>query len=413
MRYALKAVLTGSTFLCFSAISHAANLEVTHWWTSGGEAAAVKVLADQFNKSGTDTWVDAAIAGSGNGARPVIVSRILGGNPMGATQLNHGRQAEELVQAGLMTDLTELAEKEGWATFVRPASLLESCTFEGKIYCVPLNIHSWQWMWTNPQAFRDAGVEPPKNLEEFIAAAPKLKEKGTVPLATGDTWQVSAIHTVLTAAVGGKDLYLKVNKDHDAEAARGPEMRKVWEAFAALRADADPGYVGRSWNEATAMVMTGKAGGQIMGDWAQGEFSLAGKVAGQDYDCLPGLGDKPLLEAGGDAIYFPKNKDPEVTKAQMRLASIILSKEAQVAFNLAKGSVPVRGDVDMNSANACMKKGIAILENPDNIIPSGDMLRAPDTQGQMEGLAAEFFADPNMTIDDAQERYAQIVEQAQ
>ncbi len=27
-----------------------------------------------------------------------------------------------------------------------------------------------------------------------------------------------------------------------------------------------------------------------MGDWAQGEFQLAGKVAGKDYTCLPGLG---------------------------------------------------------------------------------------------------------------------------
>jgi len=29
--------------------ARATDLEVTHWWTSGGEAAAVKVLADSFN----------------------------------------------------------------------------------------------------------------------------------------------------------------------------------------------------------------------------------------------------------------------------------------------------------------------------------------------------------------------------
>lgn len=410
--------LTASVCLAMTALTmvgsaSAANLEVTHWWTSGGEAAAVKVLAEKFDALGGDKWVDGAIAGSGSTARPIIISRILGGNPMGATQLNHGRQAEELVQGGLMMDLTELAEKEGWADFIRPKSLLESCTFEGRLYCVPLNIHSWEWMWVNPQAFRDAGTEPPKNWNDLVAAAPKLKEKNIVPLATGDGWQVNGILTVLTTAIGGKDLYLKVNKDKDADAARGPEMKKVFEALAQARELADKGYVGRSWNEATNMVLTGRAGTQIMGDWAQGEFGTAGKVAGKDYDCLPGLGVHPYLDTGGDAIYFPKNKDPEVTKAQLKLASMLVSKDTQIAFNLAKGSLPIRGDVDLEAASTCMRAGIEILKNPDNIVPSVEQLRAPDTQGQIESLAAEFFSNPDMTVDDIQERFAEIIEQAQ
>ncbi|MBB2971630.1 ABC transporter substrate-binding protein [Mesorhizobium sp. RMAD-H1] len=412
MRYGLVAALSASVVFSGVSFGQASDLEVTHWWTSGGEAAAAKVLAEEFDKLGGDKWVDGAIAGSGNTARPIIVSRILGGNPMGATQFNHGRQAEELVQAGLMLDLTELAEKEGWANFIRPKSLLDSCTYEGKIYCAPLNIHSWEWMWINPNVYKEAGLEPPKNWEEFVAAAPKLKEKGITPLATGDGFQVNGILTVLTAAIGGKDLYLKVNKDKDGEAARGPEMKKVLQALADARSMADPGYVGRSWNEATNMVMTGKAGGQIMGDWAQGEFSTAGKVAGKDYDCLPGLGDHALLDTGGDAFYFPKNSDPEITKAQMKLASMLVSKQAQVAFNLAKGSLPIRGDIDLASASTCMKKGIDILGNPDNIIPSTDQLRAPDEQGQIEGLAAEFFSNPEMSVEDMQERFAEIIESA-
>lgn len=406
-------VCLAMTALTMASSASAVDLEVTHWWTSGGEAAAVKVLAEKFDAAGDDKWVDGAIAGSGSTARPIIISRILGGNPMGATQLNHGRQAEELVQGGLMMDLTELAEKEGWADFIRPKSLLESCTYEGRLYCVPLNIHSWEWMWVNPQAFRDAGTEPPKNWNDLVAAAPKLREKNIVPLATGDGWQVTGVLTVLTIAIGGKDLYLKVNGDKDADLARGPEMKKVFEALAQARALADNGYVGRSWNEATNMVMTGRAGAQIMGDWAQGEFGTAGKVAGKDYDCLPGLGGHPYLDTGGDAIYFPKNKDPEVTKAQLKLASMLVSKDTQVAFNFAKGSLPIRGDIDLDAASSCMRAGVEILKNPDNIVPSVDQLRAPDTQGQIENLTAEFFSNPDMSVDDIQERFAEIIEQAE
>ncbi len=44
------------------------------------------------------------------------------------------------------------------------------------------------------------------------------------------------------------------------------------------------------WNEAVGLVITGKAGANVMGDWAGGEFQVANMKAGEDYDCLPGLG---------------------------------------------------------------------------------------------------------------------------
>ncbi len=68
----------------------AADVEVTHWWTSGGEAAAVAEFAKAFDATGNH-WVDGAIAGSGDTARPIIISRILGGNPMGAHPAQPGQ----------------------------------------------------------------------------------------------------------------------------------------------------------------------------------------------------------------------------------------------------------------------------------------------------------------------------------
>ena len=104
---------------------------------------------------------------------------------MGATQLNPGHDADELVKAGLMIDLTDLATKEKWATFCVPRRQLASCTVDGKVYCVPVNLHSAQWMWTNRKVFTDAGMEPPKNWNDLVADAPKLKEKGIQPLSHG------------------------------------------------------------------------------------------------------------------------------------------------------------------------------------------------------------------------------------
>ncbi|MCT8999769.1 ABC transporter substrate-binding protein [Chelativorans intermedius] len=406
-----KALLTASTFLGAAAVASAAEIEVTHWWTSGGEAAAVAEFAKAFEEKTGHTWVDGAIAGGGNTARPIMVSRITGGDPMGATQFNHGRQTEELIEAGLMRDLTELAEKEGWRDFIRPTSLLDSCTVDGRIYCVPVNIHSWQWLWLSNKAFEDAGVPVPTNWDEFVAAAPALRAAGKIPLALGgQPWQSSGLFNVLMVALAGPDVLVKVYGDKDTEVAAGPEIARVFKAAEDAR-EMTQGSNVQDWNQATNLVITDQAGGQIMGDWAQGEFQVAGEVAGEDYTCLPGLGENEIISTDGDAFYFPVTDDPEVQEAQLALASTMLQPDVQVAFNLKKGSLPVRGDVDLQAANDCMRKGLEILAE-GKTMPAVNQLNTEDTNNQLNDLFVEFFNDTSITAEEAQKRFVDIVAQA-
>ena len=369
--------------------AHATELEVTHWWTSGGEAAAVAELAKAFDASG-DKWVDGAIAGGGGTARPIMVSRITGGDPMGATQFNHGQQAQELVEAGLMLDLTDVAEANNWKEVIYPPGLLESCTLDGKIYCAPVNIHSPEWLWLSNKVYEDLGLPVPTNWNEFVETAPQVDAAGKIPLALGNQpWQSNLAFGALVIGIGGLDLWKKVNIDKDMEAAAGPEMAVVFKAAADARKLTAKSTV-QDWNQATNLVITDEAAGQIMGDWAQGEFQVAGEVAGKDYTCLPGLGLNEYISTGGDAFYFPKLDDPEKEAAQKRLAALLVSPEVQVAFNLKKGSLPIRGDIDLAAANDCMKKGLEILAG-GNIVPSGDQVWSADVQKQNEDLMVEFW----------------------
>jgi glucose/mannose transport system substrate-binding protein len=402
--YTLAALLAS---VALPGMALAEELEVTHWWTSGGEAAAVAEFAKAFDATG-NKWVDGAIAGGGDTARPVMISRITGGDPMGATQFNHGQQALELVEAGLMLDLTEIAERDNWREVIYPPSLLDSCTVDGRIYCVPVNIHSPEWLWLSNKAYADAGIPVPTNWSEFVASAPALEAAGKLPLALGNQpWQSNLAFGAITIAIGGLDLWKSINIDKNMEAAAGPDMLKVFEAAAEARALAANSTV-QDWNQATNLVLTGEAGGQIMGDWAQGEFSIAEKVAGVDYTCLPGLGVNEYISTGGDAFYFPKLDNPAKEAAQLELAALMVSPEVQVAFNLKKGSLPIRGDIDLSAANDCMKKGLAILAS-GNVVPSGDQLWSPDTVTQVEDLMVEFFKSPDMTAADAQARWVEIL----
>ena len=412
MKFTLSAAAVALAVALPFAPASATDLEVTHWWTSGGEAAAVAEFAKAFDATG-NKWIDGAIAGSGGTARPIMISRITGGDPMGATQFNHGRQAEELVEAGLMRDLTAIAEAGKWREAMADPALLDSCTLDGKIYCVPVNIHSWQWLWLwlSNKAFETAGVAVPTNWDEYVAAAPALRKAGIVPLALGgQPWQSSGAFTVLMVSLAGKDVFLKVYGDKDEAVAAGPEVARVFKAAADAR-EMSQGSNVQDWNQATNLVITAKAGGQIMGDWAQGEFQIAGQTAGTDYTCLPGLGVNEIISTGGDAFYFPVLEDEAKSKAQDVLAETMIAPTTQIAFNLKKGSLPIRKDVDLAAANDCMKKGLDILAK-GNTVASGDQLVSPDTNTQIEGLMTEFFASTTMTAEEAQKRFAEIIASA-
>lgn len=391
--------------------AQATDLEVTHWWTSGGEAAAVGEFAKAFDATG-NKWVDGAIAGGGGTARPIMVSRLIGGDPMGAFQFNHGRQAEELIEAGLLRDLTDVAEANGWKDIIYPSSLLDSCTVDGRIYCAPVNIHSWQWLWLSNAAFEKAGVAVPKNWDEFVAASGALRDAGIQPLALGgQSWQSSGAFNVLLVALAGPDALVDIYGNKNAELAAGDVMARVFNAAADARSMADGSSV-QDWNQATNLVITDKAGGQIMGDWAQGEFQVAGEVAGVDYTCLPGLGVNELIDTAGDAFYFPVIDDPEIAAAQDELANLMVSPEVQVSFNLKKGSLPIRGDIDLAAANDCMKKGLEILA-AGNTLPAVTQLNTEDTNNQLNDLFVEFFSDKSITPEDAQARFVDIVSSAE
>ena len=218
-----------------------------------------------------------------------------------------------------MRDLTDLATKENWAEAGQsPDRCSTNCTLDGKIYCVPVNIHSWQWIWLSNKAFADAGVPVPTNWDEFVAAAPALEKAGKVPLAIGkQPWQQSGAFNVLMAAIVGKDDLPEGLQGQGRGGRRRPRDRQGVQG--GRRRPQDVREVERAGLErGDHLVITGQAGGQIMGDWAQGEFQVAGQVAGKDYTCLPGLGVNAVISTGGDAFYFPKVDNPRRSTPRRR-----------------------------------------------------------------------------------------------
>jgi len=350
--------------LAATGAAHAQKAEVIHWWTSGGESAAVKELADAYQKAG-GTWVDAAVAG-GENARAAAINRIAGGNPPTAAQFNTSKQYHDVIAEGKLNDIDAVAAKEGWDKWL-PKPIIDSIKVKGHYYAVPVNIHNPSWFWYSKAALQKAGVAgEPKNMDELFAALDKLKAAGITPLALGGQgWQEFITFYSIVLDVGGKDAYNKFFRDHDVASVNAEPMRKALTALKKLHGYVDAGSPGRNWNDATAMVINGTAGFQIMGDWAKGEFGNAKQTAGKEYGCFLGFGPNAPYMVAGDVFVFPKTTDKAAIEAQHKLATVFTSPTTQVSFNNKKGSIPIRTDVDVSKMDVCARVGVEAMKDPN------------------------------------------------
>jgi len=415
MKFTMSAVALTAAALLGSTSVYAADVEVVHWWTSGGEQAAVSVFANEFDATG-DHWVDGAIA-LGETARATVMQRALGGDPPDASQFNPGRQYEELIAAGLLLDLTPLAEKEGWADFIRPDQIKEPCLIDGKWWCVPVNIHMQNWAWASVAAFKKAGLEVPSTWDEYIGDLPKLKDAGVIPFAVGGDgggWQISLLANQLILAQLGAEAVEKIWKDKDLDLAGGPEVLKAFQTLKSLGEYADDGSPNRSWADTTALVIQGEAALQVMGDWAQGEFQVAGQKPGVDYACLLGplVPEPKYVRTGGDIFVFFKQNDPDVERAQLSLASLMVNPRTQALFNTAKGSAPVRDDVDMSLANDCMKKAIDVLKQPGSVVPDSNQWRNEAFTTAQNAIFSDLIYNDATTPEAAQAQFVELLKNA-
>jgi glucose/mannose transport system substrate-binding protein len=410
----LKATKVGSAIALALAVSGApaqaqAPLKATviHWWTSGGESAAVKQFAEAYNKAGGQ-WVDQAVAGADQ-SRATTINRIVGGNAPTAAQFNTSKQFRDFVEQGLLNNVDDVAIAGKWDQ-IMPPSILQAIKINGHFYAAPVDIHMPAWFFYSKAAYKKAGItNEPQTWKEFLAQLGKLKAAGVVPLAFGgQVWQEKITFDAIFAMVGGSDLYLKVYRDRDQKAVMSPAFKQVLVEFKKLKGFVDAGSPGRNWNDATAMVVQGKAGVQIMGDWAKGEFAAAKQVAGKDFGCYPGFGPKSPYIVAGDAFVFPKTNDANAIKAQKLLANVVTSPTAQVAFAARKGAIPIRGDVDESQLDICARQGLAIMKDKSRQLPNTEMLASPDTTGALQDVLTSYW-NKNQSPEDAQKAFARAI----
>jgi len=389
----------------------AGEVEVLHYWTSGGEAKSVAELKKIMQAKG-HTWRDFAVAGGGgDSAMTVLKSRVISGNPPSAAQTK-GPAIQEWASEGVLANMDTLAKAEKWDDLL-PKVVADVMKYKGAYVAAPVNVHRVNWMWGSSEALKKAGVAAmPKTWDEFFAAADKLKAAGLVPVAHGgQNWQDFTTFESVVLGVGGAKFYQDALVKLDDKAINSDTMKKSLETFRRIKSYTDAGAPGRDWNLATAMLIQGKAGFQLMGDWAKGEFLAANKVPGKDFLCAAAPGTTTAYTFNVDSFILFKLKDAAAQKAQSDLASSIMSPEFQEVFNLNKGSIPVRAGMKMDKFDDCAKasaKDFVDTAKSGSLLPSvaHGMAIAPATEGAIKDVVSQFWNDDKVSVADAMKKIA-------
>jgi glucose/mannose transport system substrate-binding protein len=325
------------------------KLEIFSWWTSGGESAALNALFDVYKKQNTGVEiVNAAVSGGGgSAARPVLQTRLAGGNPPDTWQTHPGYELiGQYVDPGYCEPITELYKTDGWDTAFPKELVVNLMTKDRKIYSVLAGIHRGNVLWYNTKLLEKNGIKVGDQMtfDQFFTACDKLKAAGVPALGVGDSgiWASAQLfENTLLGVIGAKgwvDLFDGSMQWDD------PKVKEAMKLFAKMQDYLNPDHAALSWDQAIKALMDGKVAFSSMGDWADGEFLKAKLKEKEDFGWVshPGTDGSFIVVADG----FTLAKGAPHKEAAIAWLKSIGSKEAQEAFNPLKGSIPARTDVD-------------------------------------------------------------------
>ncbi|HEU0040738.1 MAG TPA: ABC transporter substrate-binding protein [Jiangellaceae bacterium] len=346
-----------------------ADVEVFTWWAEGSEKAGLDAMVGVFEEQHPDfSFVNGAVAGgAGSNAKNVLASRLQTNDPPDTFQAHAGAELTDYITANQLEDISSLYDENGWND-VFPADLLDLLTVDGAIYSVPSNIHRANVVWANPAVLTEAGIDPatpPANLDEWFTQLDAAKASGATALSVATDWtQVHLLETVLLADLGAEAYTGLWDGSTDWASA---EVGAALDDYAKLMSYTNTDRQNLDWPDATQQIIDGQAAYNVMGDWAEAAFQEQEKTFGTDYVTFPVPGTDGVFDFLADSFTLPIGApNPDGTKAWL---DTIASADGQKAFNLAKGSIPARTDVDAADYPEYQQTAIDSWTN-DTIVPS-------------------------------------------
>jgi glucose/mannose transport system substrate-binding protein len=385
-------------------------VDVLHWLTSASERRAANQLSQYLAANGVQ-WRDAAIPGGGGmAAVKVLKSRVLLGDPPDVAQLI-GTTLTDWADVGLVLPLNAVATRQRWAQTLFP-TVMELVSYQGDVIAAPLGIHRINTLLYNRRIFTRLGLTPPRSWAEFEILARKLHASGIKPLAWSDEpWQIATVFESVLLGEVGPALYRDLIVQRKSNAWLDPRVERALNRLRWLRAVNGDTPREQPWTDAARELLLGNVGMMVMGDWAKGELMAWGASPVKDFGCVVVPGTENMHLYSIDTLAMLVNaRHREAT--QERVAELVSSLPAQLAYNRIKGSVPTHRDIDISSLDSCARDSWDTFADPRSArVPSLAHRMAAD-ESIKDAVAQtlwRFLADARMEPAEAQRRLAAVI----
>jgi len=170
-------------------------------------------------------------------------------------------------------------------------------------------------------------------------------------------------------------------------------VREAVKLFAKMQDYLAPDHSNLSWDQAVKALMEGKVAFNSMGDWADGEFLKAKMKEKEDFGWVSYPGTDGSFMIVADGLTLAKSAShPEAALAWLKS---IGSKESQETFNLLKGSIPARIDVDRSKFDDYHRWSMDSFAN-DKLVPAADGAAPAAFLHALNDAVARFILDKNV-----------------
>ncbi|PWW23678.1 raffinose/stachyose/melibiose transport system substrate-binding protein [Geodermatophilus normandii] len=200
--------------------------------------------------------------------------------------------AGALAEAGLLYDLTDAYEENGWEVY---DFAKERVTYGGRVYGIPGEMET-VGLFYNADVFADLGIDPPRTLDDLRAVCRTLTEAGVVPMAFGDqdAWPGSHLLSMaLSSAVGADGMEALFAGERSWDSPEVVDALTFWQ-----EANAN-GWLGESpvsvdYDTMTAQYLSGEAAMIPTGSWFINDLAV-----GADFES----GYVPFPAPGGEGVF--------------------------------------------------------------------------------------------------------------
>ncbi|WP_081686796.1 extracellular solute-binding protein [Chitinilyticum litopenaei] len=374
------------------------DITVLHGWFAASGFRAVADIKARLNKIGHH-WADMH---SGKDVPGMLKKAVEEGKLPTAAAIG-GVKTQNWAGKGVLANMDQLAAEQRWGQIL-PKVLDDMMHADGHYVAVPLGVARVNVLWVNTQLMRRVNVNrPPASWDEFFGICDRLVQAGITPIAHSEVkWQVATLFEAVSLGLCGANWYLAAFSKLDQSALNGPQTIRALETFRRLKPYCSPDPVGREWNLVTADIINGRAAMQLMGDWVKGEFDTAGKAPGSDYLFWAAPNQAGEYSFAADTLTLFRQDDPVRHKAQRDFAELLMSSEAQVAYNKHKGSIPARTDIDHNQLDAYGRdsaKDFAQAASKNVLVPSWahNMAVQDDMKKALIEVVYEYWANDGMS----------------